>query len=250
MTKRRISLTLEESLLKRADRLVGHLSESRSGVFEKLLERAFLTTTPKTAVILTGSGDTILKEFGGKRAVDIHLEKLAPVGVKRVVFIGKNAGSLKEKLETELELKFIDDEGSGTGGALREASHLLKDSFFLIYGDTISSIDYLDFYRFHFSQNVMATVALTTWKEPQKFGVPEMRGTRVVGFREKPSRSESYLISAGSFVIEPEVLKVIPKGPASLERHVLPKLASINQLAGYIFSGEWRDLGEAQIDKP
>ena len=70
-----------------------------------------------------------------------------------------------------------------------------------------------------------------------------MKGTRVVGFKEKPAKSDSYLISAGSFVVEPEVLEMISKGNASLEKQVLPKLASINQLAGYIFSGQWTDLG-------
>lgn len=246
MTKKRISLTLDDALLKRADRLVGHLSESRSGVFEKLLEKAFMSMIPKTAIILAGSGEqnVLMREFEGKLLVERHLESLTTVGVNKVVFVGENLEGLKKHLkDREERFLFVNDQGSGTAGAIKKSAHLLRNTFFLVYGDTISSIDYQDLYKFHMNQSVMATVALTTWNEPQKFGVPEIKGTMVTGFKEKPKKSDNYLVSAGSFVVEPETLKMINKGNVSLEKQVLPKLAAINQLAGYIFSGEWQDLG-------
>ncbi|TRO61888.1 nucleotidyltransferase family protein [Candidatus Bathyarchaeota archaeon] len=246
MTKKRISLTLDEGILKRADRFVGHISESRSGVFEKLLEKAFLAMVPKAAIILAGSGEqnVLMQRFEGKLIVERHLGRLETAGVEKVVFVGKNLEGLKKHLKgREGQFLFVDDMGSGTGGALKKSGHLIRDTFFLIYGDTISNIDYKDLYKFHMDQGVMATVALTTWNEPQKFGVPEITGTMIKGFREKPAKSDNYLISAGSFVIEPEVLELISAGNVSLEKLVLPKLASINQLAGYIFSGNWTDVG-------
>jgi mannose-1-phosphate guanylyltransferase len=246
MTKKRISLTLGEDVLKRADRLVGQLSESRSGVFEKLLEKAFVLMTPKTAVILVGSGEknVLMQDFEGKLLVDRHLENLRAAGVTRIIFVGDGLEELKKLTkEKEGRFLFVNDQGSGTGGALKQSTHLLRDTFFLVYGDTISSIDYQDLYRFHARQKLMATVVLTTWKEPQKFGVPKITGTMITGFKEKPAKSDSYLISAGSFVVEPEVLEIINKGKVSLEKQVLPKLAAINQLAGYIFSGSWVDVG-------
>ena len=245
MTKKRISLTLDKTVLKRADRLVGHLSESRSGVFETLLEKSFLTMVPETAIILAGDGELLMQDFKDKYLVDHHLDNLTAAGAKRIIFVGENLGNLKKYLKgREERFLFVNDKGSGTGGAVRQAGHLIRDTFFLVYGDTYSKLDYQDLYKFHMSQKAMATVALTTWNEPQKFGVPEIKGTKITRFKEKPAKSDSYLISAGSFVIEPEVLEMIAKGNTSLEKNVLPKLASINRLAGYSFSGQWTDLGQ------
>jgi NDP-sugar pyrophosphorylase family protein len=243
MTKKRISLTLDEGLVRRADRLVGRLSESRSGVFEELLGRAFVSMSPKTAVVLAGDAGVLLREFGGRTLVDRHVENLTIAGVNRIAFVGGGLGPVREHLGGDARFTFIDDQGAGTAGAVVHAKHLVNGPFFVVYGDTIASIDYTDLYRFHTDQKVMTTVALTTWDEPQKFGVPQLKGTKVTGFREKPAKSDSYLVAAGSFVMEPEVLELVHGGTSSLEKSVLPKLSSIGQLAGYVFSGGWLDVG-------
>ena len=246
MTKKRISLTIDDSLLKRADRLVGKVSDSRSGVFEVLLKTAIVSMAPKTAVILVGSGKeaTVMKDFRGKKTIDHHIDNMSQAGVTRFIIIGNALDGLKSHLKgRDGEFRFVNDKESGTAGALKEASHLLDNTFFLLYGDTISGMDYGDLYQFHMDSNIMATIALTTSSEPQKFGIPEMKGTKVIGFKEKPSKAKSHLVSSGSFVIEPEVLELIQPGNVSLEKKILPKLASLNQLAGYLSSGTWVDVG-------
>ena len=239
-------MTVEEGLLKRADRLIGSASDSRSGVFEFLIEKALISMVPKTAVILVGSGKegVVMGDFKGKKVIDHHLDNLGLSGVSRFIIVGGNLEEIKDYLKPrEGEFRFVNDRASGTAGALKEAAHLLRNTFFLVYGDTISGIDYGDLYKFHMESKAMATVALSTSSEPRKFGIPDMKGTKVVGFREKPAKTESHLVSSGSFVIEPEVMEMIGQGPVSLEKRVLPKLASINQLAGYLFSGVWIDVG-------
>lgn len=246
MTKKRISLTIDESLLKRADRLVGVASDSRSGVFEVLLKKAIVSMVPKTAVILVGSGKEaiFMKEFKGKKTIDHHIDNMGLAGVTRFIIIGDALDEIKGYLKgRDGEFRFVNDKESGTAGALKEAAHLLDNTFFLVYGDIVSGVDYRDLYQFHMDNNVMATIALTTASEPQKFGIPEMKGTKVIGFKEKPSRAKSHLVSSGSFVIEPEVLELIQPGNVSLEKKILPKLASLNQLAGYLSSGTWVDVG-------
>jgi len=244
--KKRISLTLEEGLLKKADRLIGKLADSRSSVFDVLVEKALLTVTPKTAVILVGSKkeSLILKDFKGKKVLDYHLENLKLAGVIKFIFVGEELNIIREYVrEKEGEFLYVNDKESGTGGALKQARHLLTDTFFLVYGDTISTIDYADMYRFHVNENTMVTVGLTTSNEPRKYGIPEIKGTRVVGFKEKPKKTKNYIVSSGSFVVEPDMIELISKDIVSLEKKILPKLASLNQLAGYMFSGNWLDMG-------
>lgn len=246
MAKKRISLTIDEQILKKADRLIGRLADNRSVVFEKLLEKSFFTLTPKTAIILVGSKKEglLLDDYKGKKVVEYHLDNLELAGVTKLVFVGQELEELKKYLKDKGDkFLYITDDDAGTGGAIKRASHLLQEKFFLIYGDTINNIDYVDLYRFHTEQKVMATVALTTVNEPHKYGTAELKGTKVVGFKEKPSKTKNYLVSSGTFVMEPEVLELVSSGTVSLEKNILPKLASINQLSGYIFTGAWVDLG-------
>ena len=247
--KKRISLTLDEGLLKKADRLIGKIANSRSSVFDKLIEKALLTVNPKTAVILVGSQkeNIVLENYKNKKILDYHLENLSSAGVTRFIFVGEELTLIRDYVKTKQgEFLYINDKESGTAGALKQTRHLLTDTFFLVYGDTISTLDYTDMYRFHVDQNVFVTVGLTTSNEPKKFGIPEIKGTHIVGFKEKPAKSENYLISSGSFVVEPDMLELITKDKVSLEKRILPKLASMNQLAGYVFSGVWKDLGDKE----
>jgi len=247
VTKKRISLTLDENILKKADRLIGRLADNRSVVFEKLLERSFLSLTPKTAIILSGlnTQDVLLSDYKGKKVIEHHLSNLELAGVNKFVFVGGELENIRAYLKGgQGNYFYIDDDEAGTAGALKQASHLLQDKFFLVYGDTMTNIDYSDLYRFHTEQKTMATVALTTVNEPHKYGIAEIKGTKVIGFKEKPAKTKNYLVSSGSFVMEPEVLELIGTGKISLEKNVLPKLTSINQLSGYLFSGTWIDLGK------
>ncbi|MBR9681019.1 MAG: nucleotidyltransferase family protein [Candidatus Altiarchaeota archaeon] len=247
MVKKRISLTIDEQILRKADRLIGKLADNRSVVFEKLLEKSFFTLTPKTAIILIGSKreNLLLEDYKGKKVIEYHRDNLEIAGVTKIVFVGQEISEIRDYLkDKEGDFLYITDDDAGTGGAIKQASHLLSEKFFLIYGDTVNNIDYSDLYRFHTEQKVMATVALTTVNEPHKYGTAELKGSKVVGFKEKPVKTKNYLVSSGSFVMEPEVLELIGNGRVSLEKNILPKLSSISQLSGYLFSGKWVDLGK------
>ncbi len=252
MTKKRISLTLEEELLKKADRLVGIAGESRSAVFEQLIEAAVPLLTPKAAVMLVGGREELLlRNFKDRPLIEEQVEALRRAGVKKIVFVGAPLTKLRDFVKKgDVDFLFVEEKGAGTAGALRHVRHIVDNPFFLIYGDNYAEIDYFDLYRFHLSQKAMATVALTTWVEPQKFGVPEIVGSKITKFREKPPKASSHLISAGIFVLEPEVIELVPEGKSSLETAVLPKLASIGQLAGYVFTGRWVDVSASENSSP
>ena len=65
-------------------------------------------------------------------------------------------------------------------------------------------------------------------------------------FIEKPAYDEisTNLINAGVYVLEPEVLDMIPAGrEVSIEREIFPKLQARGQLRAYVSSSYWRDIG-------
>ena len=93
-------------------------------------------------------------------------------------------------------------------------------------------------------------MALTPVADPSRYGLVRLHPDRgVEAFLEKPSPDqlrpgEPFLINAGTYLLEREVLDVIPSGePCSIERDIFPGLARADRLAGYPSDSYWRDIG-------
>ena len=71
-----------------------------------------------------------------------------------------------------------------------------------------------------------------------------MSGSRILEFVEKPKTDEPFsnLINAGFYILEPEVIDMIPKGYSMLERDIFPNLAKQGRLRGFITAGQWFDI--------
>ncbi len=100
---------------------------------------------------------------------------------------------------------------------------------------------------FHRSTGAKATILLTPVADPSRYGLVRTADDgRVETFLEKPRPEEidTDLINAGLYVLEPEVLELVPEGRAvSIEREVFPRLASEGSVYGIALPGYWLDVG-------
>jgi mannose-1-phosphate guanylyltransferase len=137
----------------------------------------------------------------------------------------------------------------GTGGAVKNSERFLNDTFLVFNGDIFSDLDLTEMIRFHRAHKAKATIALTPVDDPTAYGVVELDNqNRVKGFIEKPSRDKvtSNLINAGIYVMEPEILELIPAGVHSmLERGLFPDLVKRGiPFYGYRSHAYWLDTGK------
>jgi len=137
----------------------------------------------------------------------------------------------------------------GTGGAVKNSERFLKETFLVFNGDIFSDLNLTDMVKFHRAHKAKATIALTPVEDPTAYGVVELDGqNRVKGFIEKPSRDKvtSNLINAGIYVMEPEMLELIPASVHSmLERGLFPDLVKRGiPFYGYQSSAYWLDTGK------
>ena len=83
--------------------------------------------------------------------------------------------------------------------------------------------------------------------DPSRYGLVRLgAGGRVETFLEKPRPEEidTNLINAGLYVLEPDVLALVPSGGAvSIEREVFPRLAAEGSVYGLALPGYWLDVG-------
>jgi glucose-1-phosphate cytidylyltransferase len=136
------------------------------------------------------------------------------------------------------------DTGSATmtGGRLKRVKEYLDDeTFFLTYGDGVSSVNIKDQLEFHREQKGLAT--LLAVQPPGRFGAFRMGADqyRIDHFREKPKGDNAW-INGGFFTLEPGVLDYIEGDATVFEKEPLERLAAGGKLVAYKHSGFWQPM--------
>ena len=219
---------------------------------------------PTQAIILVGGEGTRLRPVTSRVPKPVApvverpfvayiLDDLARHGVERAIF---STGYLAAAIEAQigdgagygLRVDYaVETEPLGTAGAEANSADKLDDgSFYVFNGDVLSDVDLTALAALHAGKGGMGTIFLTPVEDPRRYGLVELReDSSVASFLEKPGEWEgTALINAGVYVLEPEVLEMIPRGRLfSIERGVFPRLAQAGSLYGYVDSGYWRDIG-------
>jgi mannose-1-phosphate guanylyltransferase len=143
----------------------------------------------------------------------------------------------------------VEPEPMGTAGGIGFAARHagIDDTFLVVNGDVVTDLDVGRLVAFHRDRGGQATISLTPVDDPSAFGVvPTYEDGRVEAFVEKPPKDEAptNLINAGTYVLEPSVLSLIPEGGAvSIERETFPLLVSCGALFALAHDGYWVDAG-------
>jgi mannose-1-phosphate guanylyltransferase len=142
-----------------------------------------------------------------------------------------------EKIEQQLgdgadfgvKLKYmVEPQPMGTAGAYKFAEDLIREPTVVFNGDILTDLDLKTVIRQHKERNAVATIVLTPVEDPSAYGVVETEDDgRVRRFQEKPKADETTCrnINAGTYVLEPHVLDLVPHGENhSFEYGLFPKL--------------------------
>ena len=136
----------------------------------------------------------------------------------------------------------------GTGGALREARHLLADLFLLIYGDSYLPIPYAQVAD-HLAGSP-ATGVMVVYRDPGgETSVPSnvaLDESGLVSRYDKTAAGDPELkyVEAGVLALRRTVLDLIPPhDPVSLEQQVFPLLIEQRRLLGMPTSQRFYDIG-------
>lgn len=136
----------------------------------------------------------------------------------------------------------------GTAGSVKNAYKNLNERFIIISGDVLTDFDLQKAIDFHIQKKSMATIVLTRHQTPLQYGIviTDDEG-KIVRFLEKPSWGQVFsdTINTGIYILEPEVLDLIPyQEDFDFSKDLFPLMLSKNMpLFGYISEGYWRDVG-------
>ncbi|GFO53230.1 nucleoside-diphosphate-sugar pyrophosphorylase [Geomonas sp. Red276] len=214
------------------------------------------------AVILAGGKGTRLAPYttvfpkplvplGDRPILDIVIHQLAHHGFNQITL---SLGYLAELIQAYFRdgsptvenatINFVrEQQPLGTVGSLALVPDL-TESFLVMNGDILTTLDYAKFYRFHKEHGAPLTIALNQRPVKIDLGVIEINDNHeIVSFLEKPTLN--YLVSMGIYMYEPEVLDYIqPPGTYLDFPDVVDRmLKDGKRIAGYPNDAYWLDLG-------
>jgi mannose-1-phosphate guanylyltransferase len=218
------------------------------------------------AVILVGGEGTRLRPLTStvpkpvvplvdRPFISFMLEWLGQHGVDDVIMsCGFLATSVRNVLgdgsELGVRLRFVEEpDPRGTAGALKFAESMLDERFLMLNGDVLTDIDLSAQIAQHDESGAKATLALVPVADPSAYGLVHLNEDRSVrDFVEKPSPDaiDTNLISAGAYVLQREILGLVPADRnVSIEREVWPLLIGAG-LYGFPSESYWLDIGSPE----
>jgi mannose-1-phosphate guanylyltransferase len=118
----------------------------------------------------------------------------------------------------------------------------------VLHGDVFSDVALADVLATHHESGADLTIVTTPVDDPHRFGVLEVDGSRVVGFREKPTDAPAgSLISCGIYALSIELVRSLDSGGrADFDfHHVVAGLLQCNQkVVTHTTTGYWSDVGD------
>ena len=209
------------------------------------------------AVILAGGEGTRLRPLtewlpksmlpiANRPFLEHQIDHLRRHGITRVILsCGYLPDPIRDHFGGSLEYA-IEPEPLGTGGAIGFAAAGIGETFVVCNGDVLTDLDLTALLGVHRAHAARATIALHRVADPSAYGLVRIDAEgSVTAFVEKPGPGEVDVdtINAGTYVLEPEVLRLIEPGRmVSVEREVFPRLIGAG-LWAKVDVGRWRDIG-------
>ena len=203
------------------------------------------------AIILAGGkatrmGDAVrgrpkaLVPIAGEPLAKYQVAQFVRAGVERIIVsCALGQASLFEQELSGLGAEIVavpEPEPLGRGGGLRYAAAERKEGgpVYASNGDELHDVDLegiLDAHRVHRAAATIAVAPLVS-----QFGVVDLEGDRVAGFREAPRLP--YWVNSGFYVLDEEALERLPER-GDHEQSTFPELAREGKLVAFRHEGLW-----------
>ena len=197
-----------------------------------------------------------LLPVGQKPMIFYPIEKLTAIGIKEILIVtgvehmGDVVGLLGSGRDFGCRFTYkVQDEAGGIAQALALAENFADGHpIAVILGDNIFQANLKIYADKFLAQKSGARILLQQVPYPQRFGVAELSGDRIIGIEEKPERPKSDYAVTGIYFYDSAVFDIIrtlkPSARGELEiTHVNQAYIVKNQLAYDIIDGWWTDAG-------
>ncbi len=204
-------------------------------------------------------------EVLGRPVLDYVKDAMVAAGIGDIIvttgFQGEVMSKHVDSWNSEVVKSSINQEYTpmGTAGSVRLLSERLTQTFVVGSGDSVASFDIAELLRLHKEKGAMVTMALWQVEDPCEYGIVglssspggevdgELKQGYISRFKEKPSPEEAFsnVINAGLYIIEPEVLQMVPEGEKyDFSKQLFPRVLELGMpMYAKTVEGIWYDVG-------
>ena len=212
-------------------------------------------------VIMAGCRGTRLEPFtkvlpkplipvGEKTVVDHIIDNFRIFGMRdfylTIHHMSKIIRAYFEEKGLDFSLQFVEeDTPMGTAGGLKLLADKLSKPFFVSNCDIVIQTDYADLYHFHTQNSYDITLVASAKQFSIPYGICELNeGGSLERIKEKPEFN--LLVNTGLYVLNPEVLELIPANQLFHITHLIDKVKANGGSIGVFPVSEqaWIDVGQ------
>lgn len=196
---------------------------------------------------LTDETPKPLLPIGGKPIIEHAILNFKEHGIIDIILsIGYRADKIKDYFgdgsNWGVNIEYcIEDAPLGTGGAIKKAAENISGTFLAINGDNLADFDWASAIETHRATGAKITLQLFPVEDVTKFGIARLVEGKITEFIEKPTveQAPSNLNNAGGYVLEAEVLEMLPEGFCMIEKDCFEILAAKGVVFAHHHDGQW-----------
>jgi dTDP-glucose pyrophosphorylase len=212
-------------------------------------------------VIMAGGSGTRLEPFtkvlpkplvpvGEKPVIDHIIDKFRAYGISQFYMTTHHKSRIIRAYFEEKDPEYVivfaeEDEPRGTASSLKLFAGKLRMPFFVSNCDIIIETDYADLYDFHEKNKYDITLVASFKQFNIPYGICELSSNgSLARIQEKPEYN--YLVNTGLYVLNPDVISLIPDNKLFHITHLIEKVKENNGTIGVypVSERSWIDVGQ------
>lgn len=200
---------------------------------------------------LTDNTPKPMLKVGNKPILQTIVEKFAECGYVNIVMCVNYKSHIIEdyfgdgsKFGVTIEY-ILEKERMGTAGALSLLEKLPSEPFFVMNGDLLTNINLEYLHEYHILNNSTATMCVREYDFQVPYGVVNLDNNKILSIDEKPIHK--FFVSAGIYMLSPEVLNYIPQNEFYDMPTLFEKLIGENKnTVSFPLREYWLDIGRVE----
>lgn len=190
-------------------------------------------------------------KVGNKPILQTIVEKFAEYGFVNITMcVNFNASIIRDYFgdgkEFGVNIDYVlEQKRMGTAGALSLLKEHPSEPFFVMNGDLLTNVNFEHIFNYHTLNKATATMCVREYDYEVPYGVVKMNDNKIIEIVEKPV--QKFFVSAGIYMLSPEILDLIPKNEFYDMPALFEKLIKLSKnVISFPIREYWLDIGRME----
>ena len=190
-------------------------------------------------------------KVGNKPILQTIVERFAEYGFVNITMcVNFNASIIRDYFSDGKEFGVnidyvLEEKRMGTAGALSLLKERPSEPFFVMNGDLLTNVNFEHIFNYHILNKATATMCVREYDYEVPYGVVKMNDNKIIEIAEKPV--QKFFVSAGIYMLSPEILDLIPKNEFYDMPTLFEKLIKLSKnVVSFPIREYWLDIGRME----